>query len=148
MKKMKLAVLAITMIGILGAGNAMAADTANIDVTANILGSCLFSAASYPMAFGDIDPLVQVLDAPAQANVTFTCANGTDWTIGDITGIYPFTVAPAPLNYEVTAISAVAGTSLGVAQTVDVDGVIYQTDFVAATAGAYSDTLVITITPL
>jgi len=53
--------------------------TDNLVVSANVIESCVVSAE--PLRFVDVNPL-DTAPAVAQADITVTCTDGTDYTIG------------------------------------------------------------------
>ena len=147
MKRLTLAVLAISFASILAAGNALAADNADINVSATVLGACSFDAATFDLAFGDIDP-TSLVDATASVDVEFTCSNGTDWTLDDVSGTHTTTgaVSADPLDYSIAA-HATTGTGDGGTQAVTLDGTVAVADFSVATSDVYNDTINININP-
>lgn len=64
--------LAVMMVG----GNALAASTATLNVTAEVIGACLFDSASTTLALGALDPGLGDYTTPVAHNVSYTCANG------------------------------------------------------------------------
>jgi spore coat protein U-like protein len=133
----------------------MAASTTHtLNVSASVNGVCRFDVAGpTALAFGAIDP-TSASAATATANVTFKCTNGTTSAITKAgandsgghrlkngTNFLPYTAAMTG--------DAQAGTGFAVGQekTVTIDGSIAPADFQNAPAGAYTDTLTLTITP-
>ena len=145
MKRMKLVVLMVAMITVFATGNALSADTASIDVTAEVLGTCSFNTTSYTMDFGPIDP-TSTGDIIATVNLDFTCTNGTDWDLDDVSGPQTMSDGTNNLAYSIDAYT-LTGNGLGVSQIVDVTGRIADTDYGTAVASTYSDTLTINILP-
>lgn len=84
MKQMKLAVLAIALVGIFGAGNVLAADTATITVTADVQSSCVFDTTAATLAFGTIDPVANVFKETNIATINYTCVAGSTFTVVDV----------------------------------------------------------------
>lgn len=144
MKSVKLVVLAISLVGIFMVGNAMAAGTATVDVTANVLGACNFNNVNPTMAFGNIDPSSGIT-YPATATLDFTCTNGTPWTLDDVSATN-IAFDQAGLSYDV-ATYALSGSGTGASQTIDIDGSISPAQYASATAGVYTNTLTININP-
>jgi hypothetical protein len=146
MKKMKLAALALSLAGILAAGNALALDTATISVSANVLGTCTFDTASYTMAFGAIDPLTAI-DATKDVNLAFTCTNGTNWALDDVSGSQTMTGSGAnTLAYSIDSYSQ-TGTGTGTTQNVAITGRITSLQAQAAAVDTYSDSLTLNLNP-
>lgn len=144
MKRMKLAALTLSLVGILTAGNALAADTATVDVSATVLGTCNFATANPTMVFGDIDP-TSGLTYSATANLIFTCTNGSAYTLSDVAAP-SIAFDQAGLSYSVAAY-ALGGAGTGIAQTVPLIGSITPAQYASATAGSYTDTLTVNILP-
>lgn len=146
MKKLKLAALALSLVGILTAGNALALDSAQVNVSATVAGSCSFDALSYNMAFGTInvtDTGVKTATAP----VKFTCTNNTTYTIDNVAGARTMTgPAAETLAYTIAAYTTTA-TADGSLTAVNLDGSIAQAAYQAASAGLYTETLTLNITP-
>ena len=135
----------VAMITLLVTGNALSADTASIDVTAEVLGTCSFNTTSYTMDFGSIDP-TSTGDITATVSLDFTCTNGTDWDLDDESGPQTMSDGTNDLAYSIDAYN-LSGTGSGASQVVDVTGRIADTDYGTAVASTYSDTLTINILP-
>lgn len=142
----KLAVL-LSLAATLATGNALALDTATIDVSATVLGTCTFAAGPYAMAFGNIDPLTAA-NTDATATLSFTCTNGSNWALQNLTGAYTMagSVAGNTLDYAVLA-HTTAGTGTGLAQTVALTGRVTPAQAQAAAADTYTGTLTIDLWP-
>lgn len=145
-KMMKLAVLALALVGIFSAGNAIASDSTQVNVSATVLGSCSFDAASYDMDFGSIN-VTDTGVKSATANVQFTCTNNTTYALGDFSGTRNM-VGPASENLAYTIAAYTTGAVAdGTLTTVPLVGSIAQTDYQGASAGTYTETLTLNITP-
>lgn len=143
MKKMKLAVLGL--VGVLAAGNALAANSATLTVSATVDEVCTFAVGPYTMPFGTIDPTDGGTD-PGAATLTYTCTNGTTFTLDDVSGEHTFATGPGTLKYNIAAYTlTTVGT--GAAQTLNLIGSISSIQKATAAAGSYSDTLTININP-
>jgi hypothetical protein len=147
MKSIKLALLAIVLVGLFGVGNVFAAATATIDVSATVLGTCSFDTTSYTMAFGDIDPASSG-DVTQTVDLIFTCSNGTTYTLDDISGPQSMTgtVPPGSLAYSIDGYT-LSELGTGSSQTLTITGRIADTDYQVAAADVYTDTLTIDINP-
>lgn len=147
MKSIKLALLAIVLVGLFGVGNVFAAATATIDVSATVLGTCSFDTTSYTMAFGDIDPASSG-DVTQTVDLIFTCSNGTTYTLDDISGPQSMTgtVPPGSLAYSIDGYN-LSELGTGSSQTLTITGRIADTDYQVAAADVYTDTLTIDINP-
>ena len=101
MKSLKLVVVAMSLVGIFGVGNAMAVDSTTVNVSATVVGSCAFAAASYDMAFGSF-AVTDTGNKTATANVQFTCTNNTSYTLDDFSIAPRNMVGPASENLAYT----------------------------------------------
>jgi hypothetical protein len=151
MKSLKLAVVAISLIGIFGVGNAMALDTATINVSATVLGTCAFDTGAYNMAFGEI-ATTDTGDKTASVMLAFTCSNGTTWTLDDEgftnAGAKSMTGADTgdTLAYQIDDYS-LSAMGNGTTQNVTVTGRIFDTDYSVAAADVYTHSFTIDINP-
>ncbi len=147
MKNMKLAALALSLVGILSAGNALAVDSTQVDVSATVAGTCNFNATNYAMAFGTINS-TDTGAKTATAAVQFTCTNNTVYSINDVSGANSMThdTLAESLAYDVAAYT-LTDTADGALTTVNLVGTITQTDYQAASAGLYEDALTLNILP-
>ncbi len=147
MKKMKLAALTLSLVGVLAAGNALALDTATINVSATVLGTCAFDTTSYNMAFGEIDPAGSG-DKTASVNLAFTCSNGTTWTLDDEANAKTMAGAFTGSNmaYSIDGYT-LSGLGNGLTQNVTVTGRIADGVYQVAAADVYSDSFTIDINP-
>ena len=158
--------LAVAVSSLLVCGTAVATtDTANLTVSATVTGTCALTSAP-TLGFGTVN---QLGNTDAQANITYWCTNGTSASItlggggsGDINARRMGT-ALAPLGYQLyttAARTAVWGDGVGNGNAVTVTGTGYSAagtpvavygrvpaaSSATASAGGYSDTVVITIT--
>ncbi|MBL8550612.1 MAG: spore coat U domain-containing protein [Hyphomonadaceae bacterium] len=136
--------------------------TDSFDVTATVVASCIVSAVDLP--FGAYDP-TSATPLDQATTVAVTCTNGTGYTVGldkgEGTGasIASRRMQDAGANQLVYSLykdagrsslwgdsggQTVSGTGTGAQQTLDVYGrvPIHQ----AAIAGAYEDTVIVTVT--
>ena len=134
--------------------------TDNLAVSATVIANCSIDAATTPLAFGNYDAIVANKTTPKDmaASVDVTCTNGaTGVTLsaGNGTsfsaGVRHMTKAADKLAYELysdagrtTAFAAEPVTADGTAQTLDVYGRIPAAE--TAPVGAYTDTVVMTVT--
>ena len=158
--KLKLATLGLLAAGVLSIAPAFAASTTHtLSVSANVTGNCRFNnagptAVTIANSGGAIDPTVAI-DATGTANVAFRCTTGTTSTIAANNGANFSTsrrVAQGTnfMPYALALVgTAQVGTGHGAGQdkTLGVTATIVQADFVNAAAGAYADTVILTITP-
>ena len=146
MKALKGIIIAIVMT--LVASTSFAAGSTDLTVQANVLGTCAFNAAAYTMDFGNLDPAAAV-DRNATATLDFTCANGVNFTIDDISGGRTMTGPTDTLAYNIAAY-ANTGVGTGAAQSVTLTGTVLAASYDLASgraAEAYSETVTININP-
>ena len=146
MKALKGIIIAIVLT--LVASTSFAAGSTDLTVQANVLGTCAFNAAAYTMDFGNLDPAAAV-DTNINTTLDFTCANGVNYTIDDISGARTMAGATDNLPYSIAAY-AVNGVGTGAAQSVTLTGTVLAADYDLASgraAEAYSETVTININP-
>lgn len=148
---------------LLAPANAHAAtDTDTMTVTATVISSC--NVAADDLAFGNYDP---VAPAPLTAATTIevTCTNGTDYAVALDEGLgsgasiatRKMSAGGDTLDYslyqdaahtqvwgETSGVDTVDGTGTGATATLDVYGMVDAAQ--TAPAGAYSDTVTVTVT--
>ncbi len=159
MKKTTLiALTALAAIAVLvPAGSAMANDTATVTVTANVVGTCKFSVAAGAIAFGDLDPASPVDKNGTVTQPQFWCTKGAAYTISDNDGlnksgtthrmVHGSTATEfIPYSFTYTATGTGAGPN-AIHVTMNIAAQVLGTDYAGALAGAYSDTVTLTITP-
>ncbi len=145
MKKHAMALTVLVLAGVLPAGNALAAGSTDLNVSATVVGTCSFSAASYSMEFGSIS-VTDTGPKTAEATLQFTCTNNTSYTITNIAGARELTGPVGPLAYTIAPYvnQAVAN---GAQQSVTLTGTIAQVAYQGAAAGTYSETVTLEINP-
>lgn len=135
------------------------ADSLNMTVTANVVGTCRLVAVP-PLPFGTLDQISPVDLNPTAVNVTYRCTKGTapaGFTVGGATGgsftgsLANTTTTGDTIAYTITwTAPTTAGTGLGTAVTpvtVPLAGHMLATAYANVTAGAYSQTVAVVITP-
>lgn len=143
---MKKILVMTVLIGLFAASSALAVDTANIAVSANVLGTCAFNTNAYTMAFGAIDPLMAA-DATNTVDLDFTCTSGTNWALDDVSGAQSMAGSGAnTLAYSIDAYGA-TGTGTGASQLVSITGRITPAQAGVAAVDSYTDALVINLNP-
>ncbi|MEW6324138.1 MAG: spore coat protein U domain-containing protein [Nitrospirota bacterium] len=140
------------------AGAGLAADSATINVRAEVLGSCTIQSSPALMDWGALDPATYATTALAGA-VVFRCTSGVPYSI-DFAG----SVAPANgssiartmsdgsgnnLPYTANTLSDPTGVGLGGATDISYDFNVnlLAADVQAAVAGVYTDSFTFDITP-
>jgi spore coat protein U-like protein len=149
MKKLQVILAALFLTLTLGAGSALAAGSATVDISATVLGTCVFNSGG-AIAFANLDPTSGASPSvtnPAAAN--FTCTSGTAYTItddGGLTTTYNLDDGVGNLiPYTLAYVGAGAGT--GVAQDLSIQADIAFAAYQTKPAGAYADTVTLTINP-
>lgn len=145
MKKILVLAAAMAMF----ASAAFAAGTATVDVTATVVGSCVFTTANATLAFPALDASV-VAPVNGSTSLDFQCAAGVSYAISDDTAGAPAmtstTLAPAQtIPYSLSYVAS--GLATGASQTLAVNGTVAYADFQNAWVDAYTDTVVFTINP-
>jgi spore coat protein U-like protein len=148
MKKLLAITAAAAIIAI--AGSAMAA-TANLAVSASISNAC--SVTGGTLSFGALNTLTAPLVTATSSGVSITCTKGDVYTVATNYGVN-FVGTQANIKngsnldkipYSVALPALSAGT--GLAQTLAITGTIVAGTYSTASAGTYTDTMVITVTP-
>ena len=142
----------------LGATSA-AADTANLNVSANILGTCVIQSIQ-SVNFGDLTQGTTAPDKTATGSVTYWCTKGASYTVNLGLGNNPqgtvrrmqgqaTTNQAEFLPYNLVSNSPASGTGQGPAapEAHNVSATVLGTDYNALSVGGFVDTVVITITP-
>jgi hypothetical protein len=147
MKSLKLAVVAMSLIGIFGVGNAMAAGTATLDVSATVIETCRFDSNGGTLAFPDLDALnpVDVLAVAPDVNPFFTCSNLTTYTITDDSATELLDNGTDTIAYSLNYTDT--GIATGISQELVVTGDILQADYDGVSAGDYTAQVTFTINP-
>lgn len=160
MKKMVLLWMAAILL--LAAGTAMAADTATVDVSATVVGTCQFSSAGTTLPFGTLpfDASGNALGATANSTIQFWCTNGASYTIADDTGANesvpgtpPFRLGsttlgtPEYIDYSLSYNPATGtGTGPGTPITLNITGTV-GTTYAGNSPDVYNDTVTLTVNP-
>ena len=157
---MKLRYLALSMLAAGAMSSAFGADTYSLAVSATVLGRCKFTQAAgqtltITNTVGGIDPS---LAGPATGNATitykctanqapaFTTDTGTHVSAGNMR------VADGAGNFMIYTLGLAGGgngSGFGAGQdkTLTVSGTITSANYVAAPAGTYTDTVVVSVNP-
>lgn len=154
MRKNKVFFIALA---VLAAGGAAWADTNTLTVTAHVRGTCKFFSGTSTLNFGTLDP-----SAPALVNgtgtTTFWCTKGVGGLDSTLTasdglhwnGSHRQMAGPdgdvIPYSMDVTT-DGLANGGPSVPRTMTFSGSIQAADYTGKSAGDYSDTVVITLTP-
>lgn len=144
---------ALCVAGFLGNTSALAADTANVGVSATVVGTCKFNNGG--TAAFTLDPSV---GGTANATVTqpqFWCTKGATYSITDNDGLnasggaqrmkHATLAEYIPYSFSYTAGGAGTGPSTPI--TMNITSSVVAGDYINASAGSYADTVILSITP-
>lgn len=152
--KTKKLVAGLLAAGLMASGAGLA-DTNTLTVSASVTGTCKFSSATSTLSFGALDPS-SASDASTSNTTTYWCTKGVtaSTTAGDgsnFSGGSRRMAGPGPSDFIPYSLALVGGAQTGSGPatplTLTIDGDIVNADYVNATAGSYSDTVTLTITP-
>ena len=152
MKKILLAVMLTAGF----ASAAFAADTANMNVTASVTSVCKFVAAP-DLAFGALNPSLATA-ASATSSIQFYCTKGATYSLSagnganyDGTALTRRMKGPGATDYIPYSLSLASTTGTGTGKstpiTVVATGGVANADYINASTGAYTDIVVLSITP-
>jgi spore coat protein U-like protein len=141
-------------------GTVLAAGSHTVTVGAVVTSNhnCRFNTATSTLAFGNIDPSSAV-NATATVTIGYRCTGGGPtafWSITSDDGLHEtgvnaprmrHTVNPAEFLPYTLNVPAAGSAPRNVNQTFTLNGTITPSQFAAARAGGYSDTVVLSITP-
>lgn len=152
MKKILFAMLAVAAM----AGTAMAAGSNTVGVSGTVLSTCAFSTGG-TAAFGNLDPTTAANVNATMTQPTFWCTNGVAYTITDDIGLNEAVPGTAPrrmkngvanyIPYSFTYTATGTGAGKSTAITMNIAASVAGTDYQNAPAGAYADTVTLTINP-
>ncbi len=137
---------------------ARAANTAGISLAASVLATCAVTQATgqalvFANTTGGIDPTLGT-SATATTTITYKCTKGQAPSFAvtgahDSGGNHQLVNGTNAIAYTVSTTSGGAGTGFGTGadRTLTLDGTITSTQYGAAPAATYSDTLTVSITP-
>lgn len=158
MKKLLAITAAAAMLAM--AGTAMAADSNTLTVTASVTGTCKFSTPkTSTLDFGALDPSVgtnvngstttQFWCTKGVTTDTISAGNGSHWEAEVAAKRHMMdTVSGDFIPYSLT-LTKDGNANAGPAspRTLTIAGQVLGTDYTAKTAGSYTDTVVLNITP-
>jgi spore coat protein U-like protein len=143
------------VLGILAAGGTAWADTNTLTVTASVRGTCKFFSGTSTLNFGTLDPNTPAL-INGSGTTTFWCTKGvqsSSLTANDgdhWNGSHRQMEGPdgdfIPYSLNV-ATDGLANGGPSVTRTVTFSGSIQAADYTGKSAGDYSDTVVLTLSP-
>lgn len=141
-------------------GLAAALDTQNLTVSASVSGVCKFTAGTPTLDFGAIDPSGTAAIPATASAVSYKCTKGTlatGVTANDglnVSGTTKRMKGPGAADFIPYTLTISGGTATGdgfgtgsTTKPVTITGSIAAGDYQNATAGAYTDTIVLSINP-
>lgn len=156
MKLNKLALLGmLCTAGLFGNVAALAA-TSNLPVSATVVGTCKFVTAG-AVTF-TLDPSSAAAAPGSVTAPTFWCTKGASYSVTSGNGtnasgtqkrLSNGATTPEYINYTLSLTTNASGTGSGPATAISlgVSSSVANADFVGASAGSYSDSVLLTITP-
>jgi len=149
----RLVVLAMVLGLVLGFVRISAAgDTATVNVSATVQGNCKFLSGG-SVSF-TLDPNSSSDATGTVVQPTFWCTKGSTYTITDDYGANEsgttFRMKDSGTNYipySFTYTNTGTGGGRGTTKTMDISSTVLNANFINATAGSYTDTVILTINP-
>jgi spore coat protein U-like protein len=162
------ALFGVALQGLISTPQGLAGDNATVNVTAEVKGTCKFLSGA-TLDFGDLDPSSGA-DKDATTSLTFWCTKGATYTITDnnganrsgtthrmkhatLTEYIPYNFcynstgpASTPCTTD-TASDSGTGQGKNTSITLNISGTVVGSNYVDASAGSYSDTVTMTISP-
>ncbi len=139
--KKAIALNALAAAGLM-ASAAVWADTNTLTVQASVTGTCKFNSAASTLPFPALDPSVGTDVNATQALLTYWCTNS---------GTQRRMKGPGATDFIPYSLTLAGGAQTGQGKSTNLnltlDGIVLGTDYINATAGVYSDTVTLTITP-
>lgn len=152
----KIVSMGFALSAILMSASTMAAGTNTLTVTANVVGTCKFSTTTSTLAFGALDPSVGVA-VNAAGSTNYWCTKGVTTAaiaadnganpVGAVRNMKHATLADVIPYSLVLTPSATAPGGPGLALTLGLAGTVAGPAYTAVSAGNYSDTVTLSITP-
>jgi len=143
MKALKGLIIAIVMV--LVATTSFAADSATLNMTATVQGTCSFAAASTLLDFGTIDPTAGT-DATASTSIDYTCTNGVVYTL-TLPAAGSITDGTDTIGVNIAYADGGGGSGSGVPATIVIDGTIPAANFATVGAGVYNGFVTLDVSP-
>lgn len=140
-------------------GLAAASDTQNLTVSASVSGVCKFTAGTPTLDFGTIDPSGTAAIPGTASAVSYKCTKGTAATGVTADNGLNFSATkrmkgPGAADFIPYTLTITGGTATGdgfgtgsTTDPVNITGSIAAADYQNASAGAYTDTIVLSINP-
>ena len=138
--------------GVFAATSMSAVADANLNVSANVLSTCLFSSANYTLDFGDLDP-AEAADVLASVEVSYWCTSGMTTTLlagmgtneaNGTRNMKGFGNELIPYGLTLPA-GGVVTSGPGTPIVANVEGAIAYADYKDKHFGAYADIVTLTL---
>jgi hypothetical protein len=152
MKSIQLIKRTLVSAVVLGMGTAYAADTANINVRAEIQSICSLDATDYNFDFGVLDPAATAPLTLSQDAIV-QCTAGTAFVLTPPTGPFTLDSGTDSMAYTLTVgggTAPLSGTAVTAGNPYPIVVTLSHTEFNYAsgrTVGVYTDTQVLSVTP-
>jgi spore coat protein U-like protein len=150
---MKMLYAGIFAAGLLGSASVMAAQE-TVTVSATVVGTCKFNSGG-SVDFGSLDPSVGTDVSGTVTQPEFWCTNGASYSITDDNGVnntgptyrmkHASLAEYIPYTFSYTSSGTGSGPTSPVSMDIAAD--VLGSDYTGASAGSYSDTVTLTITP-
>jgi spore coat protein U-like protein len=153
--KKTLILLTIIAVGVFLGAPSFARDTGQVDIDATVAGTCKFTATGGSTTINvTLDPS-SGSDVTGSGSLQFWCTKGASYTVSDDDGLHETGLdqnrvsngteyIPYSFNYSPTS-----GTGNGPSSpiTLNVSATFAYSDYSGASAGTYTDTVTITVSP-
>jgi spore coat protein U-like protein len=151
--RMKILYAGLLTAGLLGSASVMG-DTTTVSVGATVVGACQFNSGG-SVDFGNLDPAVGGNATGTVTQPEFWCTKNASWSISDDDGLnesgaiqrmkHATLTEYIPYSFSYTASGSGNGPTSPI--TMDISASVVEADYLNASAGDYSDTVTLTITP-
>ncbi|PLY01796.1 MAG: hypothetical protein C0624_09770 [Desulfuromonas sp.] len=142
-------IVLLTLATMLVSGNALAAATATLDISATVIPACSFTTATDSVTLPTLDPTLGTPVSGTSSAIQIACTTGVTYNIGDDGGILNTYELDDGLGntivYGLTYTSTGTGTGTANPLTIDID--IPFANFETAPAGTYADTVTFSFLP-
>jgi spore coat protein U-like protein len=131
-------------------GSVMAANTATVAVSANVVGSCTIAGGSIP--FGNLNAAGAGIMNAVVTQPQVNCSNGLAYSVTDDDGQNELAANTNRMasggNYISYSFTyTAAGTGTGALANMDIAASIAEVDYLGKPVGNYTDTVTLTVTP-
>lgn len=153
--KLSLAVIALCAAGVIGSTAALAGGTTTVAVSAAVTGNCKFNSGG-AVSF-TLDPASTIDATGSVTQPAFWCTKKVSYGITDDSGVHELVAGARRMQhatdlvefipYSFTYTATGLGTGKGTPITMNIASTVLNADFINASAGAYADTVILTIAP-